>query len=327
MSKYLITGGCGFIGSHLSAELIKGGHQIRVLDNLSTGKRENLPAGCEIVVGEVTNSGLVRSCMREVDGCFHLAAMTSSKLGCANWINSNQTNLNGTINVLDAARDSEIPVVYASSSAVYGDNAELSLTEQARLRPLTNYGADKVSSELHARVANLIYGVPTTGLRFFNVYGPGQNPKLSHSSVVSIFVDRLLRDQPLHIYGDGEQIRDFIYIDDVVHFLCEAMGKNDRGPAVYNVCSGEAVSINQLARSAMSILDVNLPIVHKPSRKGDIRGVLGDPSLARQNLGVKAHYRLADGLYTFIKHEQKMRMASHHVLPSVQLTSQACFLR
>lgn len=327
MADYLITGGCGFIGAHLANNLIKEGHCVRVLDNLSTGDRKVLNEECELVLGDVMNSALVRQCMKGVDGCFHLAAASSAKKFTGNWIGMHQTNLSGSINVLDAACQESTPVVYASSSAVYGDNAELLLKEQDRLHPLTAYGADKMSSELHARVAAMEHGLPTTGLRFFNVYGPGQSPAMPHSGVVSVFVDRLLQGKTVHIYGDGEQIRDFIYVGDVVRFLREAMDKCGSGPDIYNVCTGESVSINQLARSAMSILNVNLPIEHHPSRKGDTRGFVGDPSLAGQYLRVSARSRMAEGLYKYIKHEQEINRTIVHAAIQVQMPSQACFLR
>jgi UDP-glucose 4-epimerase len=327
MADYLITGGCGFIGAHLANNLAEEGHYVRVLDNLSTGNEDILNEECDLVVGDVTDGVLVHQCMKGMDGCFHLAAVTSAKKLTGNSMGMHQTNLSGSINVLDAACEENTPVVYASSSAVYGDNAELLLKEQDRLCPLTAYGADKVGSELHARVAALVHGLPTTGLRFFNVYGPGQSPTLPDSGVVSVFVDRLLRGKAVHIYGDGEQIRDFIYVGDAVRFLRKAMDKVGSGPPIYNVCTGEPVSINQLARSAMSILNVNIPVVYEPSRKGDTRGFVGDPSLAGQYIRASAHYRLAEGLYKYIKHEQAMNRIIDHVLMQVQMPSQACFLR
>lgn len=327
MADYLITGGCGFIGAHLAKNLIKEGHGVRVLDNLSTGSREVLNEECELVVGDVSDNDMVRQSMKGMDGCFHLAATTSVKKLTRNWIDMHQTNLSGSINVLHAACLKKTPIVYASSSAVYGDNAELLLNEKNRLLPLTAYGADKVGSELHARVVAMEHGLPTTGLRFFNVYGPGQSPALPYSGVVSVFVDRLLRGKAVHIYGDGEQIRDFIYVGDVVRFLREAMDKVGSGSPIYNVCTGEPVSINQLARSAMSILNVNLPVMHQASRKGDTRGFVGDPSLAGQYLQVSARYRLAEGLYKYIKHEQKSHRRIDYSAMQVQMPSQACFLR
>jgi UDP-glucose 4-epimerase len=312
MAYYLITGGCGFIGAHLANNLLEDGHFIRVLDNLSMGNKEALNQDCDLVVGDVRDSSLVRQCMTGMNGCFHLAAVAPAKKFMSNYISMHQTNLSGSINVLDAACDENTPVIYASSSAVYGDNAEPLLKEHYRLSPLTAYGADKVGCELHAKVAAMAYDLPTIGLRFFNVYGPGQSPALPHSSVVSVFIDRLLRGKAVHTYGDGEQIQDFIYVGDAVRFLRKAMEKVGSGPTIYNVCSGESVSINQLAKCAMSILNVNLPIVHQPCRKGDTRGFVGDPSLAGQYLQVSTRYRLAEGLYKYIQHEQGINRIINH---------------
>ncbi len=329
MASYLITGGCGFIGAHLALDLAREGHGVRVLDNFSTGSREKLPAGCELMAGDVADGRLVHECMQGMDGCFHLAAMASVPDFNGNWLSTHRTNQSGTINVLDAARRRKTPVVYASSAAVYGDNAEIPLTESSALRPLTAYGADKLGSELHARVAGLVHRVPNMGLRFFNVYGPGQDPASPYSGVISIFVDRLLRGETLIVYGDGQQTRDFIYVGDVVRFLRSAMHKVGCSPAVFNVCTGESVSINQLARSLMSILGLRLPIAHGPSRKMDIRVSMGDPSHAGRRLGISACHSLAEGLRLFIQHEQGERCEEVRVRETnpLQPSSQACFLR
>ena len=202
MTCFLVTGGCGFIGSHLVESLVNEGHKVRVLDDLSTGKRENVPAQCEVVVGSVTDNQLVRDCMTDIDGCFHLAAIASVQESNENWLGTHEVNLTGTINVFDACRKNRTPVVYASSAAVYGDNAEMPLKESSGVRPLTAYGADKLACELHAQVASLVHSVPTSGMRFFNVYGPRQNLSSAYSGVISIFVDRILRHEPLCIYGD-----------------------------------------------------------------------------------------------------------------------------
>jgi UDP-glucose 4-epimerase len=327
MADYLITGGCGFIGAHLANNLVEEGHSVRVLDNLCTGNEDAISEEYELVVGDVMDSGLVHQCMKGMDGCFHLAAVVPTKKFTVNSIGMHQTNLCGSINVLDAACKEKTAVVYASSSAVYGDNAELLLKEQDKLCPLTAYGADKVAFELHARVAAMAHCLPITGLRFFNVYGPGQSPALPDSGVVSVFVDHLLRDRAVHIYGDGQQVRDFIYVGDAVRFLRKAMDKVGTGPLIYNVCTGQSVSINQLVQSAMSILNVNLPILHEPSRKGDTSGFVGDPSLAGKYLRTSARYRLAEGLYKYIKHEQALNHIIDHAAMPIQIPSQACFLR
>lgn len=312
MKKYLITGGCGFIGSHLAESLLSDGHAVRILDNLSTGKRENAPAGCELVIGDVVDATVVNRCMQDVDGCFHLAAVASVQLSNEDWVGTHNTNQTASINVFDAARGNRTPVVYASSAAVYGDNADMPLKENAALRPLTAYGADKLGSELHARVASLVHGVPTTGLRFFNVYGPRQDPSSPYSGVISIFVDRVLKGESLDVFGDGQQIRDFIYVGDVVRFLRVAMAHCDRTPAAYNVCTGESVSIEMLANMVMSIVGTRVAIRHRPARKGDIRVSVGDPALSRKTLGVTAEEHLGEGLRKLIDYvvAQQQRLLS-----------------
>ncbi len=323
MANYLITGGCGFIGSHLVKNLIRDGHRVRVLDNLSTGKAENIRGQCELVIGDVNHVEQVNECLEEMDGCFHLAAVKPVKHPWGLLESKRQDNLNGAINVLDAACRYHKPVVYASSSNVYGDNAELPLKEYSRLRPYSTFAVDTLGAEMQARVASLTHGISTTGLRLFNVYGPGQ----PESGVVAAFIYRLLKNKPLHVYGDGEQVRDFLYIDDAVRLLRLAMGQRNKEPQVFNACSGSAITINQLARSAMSILGMQQEVVHKPSRKGDLRGHVGDPSLARQRLGFSAQYRLADGLYRYIQNTQDLYPSPISCSGWDQASSQDCFLR
>ena len=221
MALYLITGGCGFIGSHLAEDLLAQGHSVRVIDNLSTGKISNLPASrvptdCELVIGDITDKARLEQCFDGVDYCFHLAAIASVQLSNEDWAGTHQVNLTGSINVFDAARMRQVPVVYASSAAVYGDNAESPLTESAVLRPLTAYGADKLGSELHARVASFVHSVPTTGLRFFNVYGPRQDSSSPYSGVISIFAEKSIAagiDQYLWRWRPGQGLH-----------LCERCG-------------------------------------------------------------------------------------------------------
>lgn len=302
MANYLITGGCGFIGSHLADSLLKDGHEVRILDNLSTGRKNNVPRECRIIVGDVEDCAIVHSCMKDVDGCFHLAAISSELASNEYCAVTHQTNQTGSINIFDAARQEGTPVVYASSSEVYGDNADFPLKETSLARPLTAYGVDKLGSEFHARVASLMYDVPTLGLRFYNVYGPRQNLLPPYSGVISIFVDRLLNGEGVTIFGDGEQVRDFIYISDVVHFLRASMIKIRCNPIVLNVCTGDPVSINQLANMVMSIVGKRLPIEHQLSRNGDVRVSIGDPSYAKQHLGLEADYSITEGLQILIEY-------------------------
>lgn len=310
MALYLITGGCGFIGSHLAEELLAGGHRVRIIDNLSTGKMSNLPENvvperCEVVVGDVSQKQVVDQCFADVDFCFHLAAIASVQLSNEDWAGTHRANLTASINVFNAARDKQVPVVYASSAAVYGDNAETPLKESAILRPLTAYGADKLGSELHARVASLVHSVPTTGLRFFNVYGPRQDASSPYSGVISIFTSKVSRQQALTIYGDGEQIRDFIYVKDVVQYLLSAMARVSLTPSTFNVCTGRNTSINQLAKTIMSVSGKRVDISYLAARKGDIRVSVGAPHLAERQLEFRATESLASGLRKLIDFENR----------------------
>src|SRR5690348_8458986 len=189
MSTWLVIGGAGFIGSHLCDALLARGDSVRVLDDLSTGRLANLPPGVRFIQGDVADPACVSAAMAGVDGCFHLAAIASVEKGVTDWLGTHRANLTGTITVLDAIRrqGSRIPVVYASSAAVYGDAAAMPITEATPCRPLSAYGADKFGGELHAAVGTQVHGIPTAGLRFFNVYGPRQDPKSPYSGVISIF--------------------------------------------------------------------------------------------------------------------------------------------
>lgn len=300
MRTFLVTGGCGFIGSHLVDALLAEGHTVRVLDDLSTGKRSNLDSRAELIIGDVGDKTTVREAINGADGCFHLAAVSSVEKSIEDWTGTHVTNLTGAINVFDAARtcrgQEPAAVVYASSAAVYGDNASMPLTEGAAPRPLTAYGADKLGCEQHARVAGLIHQVPTTGFRFFNVYGPRQDPHSPYSGVISIFAERILSGQSITVFGDGQQIRDFIYVSDIVSFLLAGMKCASTSAPVYNACTGSGTNIVQLARSLASVNGISVDIKTAPARAGDIRVSLGDPNLAQAKLGVQANVNLGAGL-------------------------------
>jgi UDP-glucose 4-epimerase len=299
LPTYLVTGGLGFIGSHLCAALQARGDKIRILDDLSTGRRDNAPSEAEIVIGDVADEQLVKKVMASVDGCFHLAAVASVQKANEEWVATHRANLTGSICVFDAARQAKnsgpIPVVYASSAAVYGDNPHQPLDEKTATRPLSAYGADKLGSELHGLVASHVHGVATTGLRFFNVYGPRQDPKSPYSGVIAILADRLRARAPIDIFGDGLQSRDFIYVTDVVKYLLAAMAKPS-GAQVFNVCTGRDTTILDLARTMADIKGIKPEIRHLSPRPGDIRHSLGNPAAAEKALGVKAATPLRDGL-------------------------------
>jgi len=298
LSSYLVTGGCGFIGSHLADALVEAGHSIRILDDLSTGKRDNAPASADVIVGDVGDLETVRGAMQGMDGCFHLAAIASVVRSNEDWLGTHRANLTGTINVFEAARNNgaPLPVVYVPSAAIYGDNQDVPLAEIARPKPLTAYGADKLGCELHARVAHAVHNVSTTGFRFFNIFGPRQDPASPYSGVISIFANRIREGQPLTIHGDGEQSRDFVYVRDAVRFMVKGMERLPAAPEIFNVCRGTGTSINGLADILFRIAGKTVEIRHADPREGDIRLSVGDPSHARTHLGVVVETEIEDGL-------------------------------
>jgi UDP-glucose 4-epimerase len=300
MALYLVTGGAGFIGSHLADALLARGDRVRVLDDLSTGKRENLDPRADLIVGDVADAACVAKAMENVDGCFHLAAIASVQLGNQDWLGTHRTNLTGAITVFDAARraksDGPVPVVYASSAAVYGDSIEMPLAETASTRPLSAYGADKLGCELHARVAGEVHGIRTVGCRFFNVYGPRQDPGSPYSGVISIFFNRIKSGEGITVFGDGGQTRDFIYVADVVQALIAAMLQEKTRTAVFNICTGRTTSLLELAAAVQRVFGREPGITFAEGRVGDIRESLGDPALAHTILGFEANIRLEDGL-------------------------------
>ncbi|MEI6161091.1 MAG: NAD-dependent epimerase/dehydratase family protein [Roseococcus sp.] len=299
MALYLITGGAGFIGSHLADALIARGDQVRVLDDLSTGKLENLPRGAEFIEGDVADTAVVQRAMQGVAGCFHLAAIASVARSNEDWLGTHRTNLTGTVTVLDAARAADrTPVVYASSAAIYGNPASMPIAESTQAQPLTAYGADKLGSELHAAIAWQVHGVPTFGCRFFNVYGPRQDPLSPYSGVISIFARRVASGEELTINGDGEQLRDFVYVADVVRHLLGGMALLRRAPqaTVINVCTGRATSLLELLASLERVCGRAARRRFGPERQGDIRLSLGDPARATALLGLSATTRLDQGL-------------------------------
>ena len=300
MARFLVTGGAGFIGSHLVHALLGEGHVVRVLDDLSSGNLKNLPQQVELIEADVTDPAAVDSALDGVDGCFHLAAIASVARSHREWLRTHQVNLTGTINVFDQARASrrhrEVPVVYASTAAIYGNCGNFRVDEESPAAPLSAYGADKHACELHARVAGAIHGLPTVGLRFFNLYGPRQDPLSPYSGVVSIFADRLLRGEPVEIYGDGEQARDFTFISDAVCALRHAMRAATTSAFVFNVCTGKATSVRDLAQTVAELCGTELIVHHRPARCGEVRISIGDPQRATERLGFTAQTTLSDGL-------------------------------
>jgi UDP-glucose 4-epimerase len=304
VTAWLVTGGAGFIGSHLCEALLARGDTVRVLDDLSTGRRENLPPGVELIEGDVADLPAVCRAVAGVAGCFHLAAIASVERGATDWLGTHRTNLTGAITLFDAIRrlPAPIPVVYASSAAVYGDAAALPIVEATACRPLSAYGADKYGCELHARVASHVHGIPTVGLRLFNVYGPRQDPRSPYSGVISIFCERIRRRVPIEIFGDGQQTRDFVFVTDVVAAMIAAMRAQGVGRVqppsapVFNVCTGIAVSVLDLGRTIAELVGTGLNATHKPPRAGEIRHSTGSPALSRATLTLPEPVTLRSGL-------------------------------
>lgn len=304
---YTITGGCGFIGAHLAHALITRGDRVRIIDDLSTGKRSAPPPQAEVIVGDIADAAAMNRAVAGADGVFHLAAIASVERCNRAWRQSHRTNLFGTVTVFEAARDAAeqpLPVAFASSAAIYGVSEMMPIVEDDPKQPLSPYGADKLGAELHAGPAAELFDLPSTACRFFNVYGPGQDPSSPYSGVISIFADRLAAGQDVTIYGDGEQSRDFIYVADVVAGLIASMdrmraaqdaGEKARFDAI-NFCTGRSVTVNELAATLRDLAGTRATIAHAEARDGDIRHSLGDPQRMARLLGLRAKTSLEEGL-------------------------------
>ncbi|RCK43093.1 hypothetical protein TH25_22370 [Thalassospira profundimaris] len=309
MATYLITGGAGFIGSHLADRLLANGDQVRVLDDLSTGHRDNLSTEANLIVGSICDPNAIRDSMAGCDGVFHLAAVASVQKSIDCWAETHQVNSQGAVNVFEAAKNAgKIPVVFASSAAIYGDNAAIPLSETETPRPISFYGADKRANEVHAGLAASAYDMRFAGLRFFNVYGPRQDPSSPYSGVISIFVNLALANRQLQIFGTGEQTRDFVFVADVATALHRAMAYLHRTPKgcfiTANVCRGQEVSILDLAREITRLAgNTDEPAFHD-ARPGDIMRSVGDPSRLHNDIGHRADISLEDGLRALLDWEE-----------------------
>lgn len=317
MTTYTITGGAGFIGSHLADALLARGHHVRVLDDFSTGRAENLDPRCEVLRGDVCDPAAVRRALVGASGCFHLAAVASVVRANEDWLGTHRVNLGGTITVYDAARAlGGLPVVYASSAAVYGNVTGLA-REDAVPAPRTAYGADKLGSEQHAAVGLLVHGVPSVGFRFFNVYGPRQDPSSPYSGVISIFANAITSGQPVTLHGDGSQTRDFVFVGDVVQHLLAGMRHlaDHPGAHVLNVCTGQETSVAELAH-AIGAATGRQPVIRRgPPRAGDIAQSVGSPQLAILTLGFKERTSLARGLAATLAAILPAQKSPEHAAP------------
>ena len=309
MTLYLVTGGAGFIGSHLVEALAKRGARVRVLDDFSTGRRENLAAvvnQIELLEGDVSDPDVARRAVAGCDYVLHLAAVASVQASLEDPRRVHRVNVNGTLNVLDAARaDGVRCVVLASTTALYGDHTALPLREELPPRPLSPYAASKATGEAYCSAFHASYGLPTVALRFFNVYGPRQDPTNPYSGVISIFANRMSRGERPTIYGDGRQTRDFVYVADVVRALLLACEREEAIGSVFNVASGRQTSILQLAEELNHVLGVDLTPTLGPARAGEVRFSQGDAGRARKALGWQPQVSLREGLAYLIEAEYR----------------------
>lgn len=299
-TKYLITGGAGFIGSHIAEALLDKGESVRIFDNFATGKTSNLAVlkgGAQIIEGDLRDLDSVRSAVQGVEVVFHQGALASVPRSIADPISSLETNINGTQNVLLAARDAGVRrVVYASSSSVYGDTPALPKNEEMRTNPMSPYALHKLAGELLCGVFTRIYNLETVALRYFNVFGPRQDPNSEYSAVIPRFLTALMEKRRPIIFGDGEQTRDFTFIANVVEAnLLAANAPQAVGRAV-NIGCGEQISLNNVLRIAGELLGVTVDTEYREPRPGDVRDSLADISLARQLLGYKPIVSFGVGL-------------------------------
>jgi len=300
MAKCLVTGGAGFIGSHLVTALVARGDEVVVLDDLSTGKRENLAAVADrvrLVVGSITDPAATKACCEGVDVVFHQAALASVPRSVADPVLTNHVNVDGTLQLLVAARDAGVRrVVYAASSSAYGETEELPKRESMPACPLSPYAVQKYVGELYCSVFSRLYGLSTIGLRYFNVFGPRQDPQSQYAAVVPIFITRLLRGEAPTIHGDGGQSRDFTYVRNVVAANLLAAAAPDPGGRTVNVACGDRVSLNDLYRRLQALTGGTVAAIHGPPRPGDVRHSQADITLARELIGFQPVADLETGL-------------------------------
>lgn len=300
MDRYLVTGGAGFIGSHLVETLLREGQQVRVFDNFSTGSEHNLApfAGdVELVRGDIRDLDAVRQAVAGVDVVLHQAALPSVQRSVQDPLTANDVNVNGTLNMLVAARDANARrVVFASSSSVYGDSPSLPKVEDMPTDPLSPYAVSKLAGERYCMVWSNVYGLPTVALRYFNVFGPRQDPRSDYAAVIPRFATAMLAGRAPAIYGDGQQSRDFTYIANVVGANLAAARAPSDISGFYNVACGERISLLDLVDAINELLGTNIKALHEAQRAGDVRHSQASIDKIGAELGWKPAIDFATGL-------------------------------
>jgi UDP-glucose 4-epimerase len=300
MRKCLVTGGAGFVGSHMVDGLLARGWHVRVLDDFSTGKKSNLEAVAphiEIVSGSITDLGSVERAVEGREAIFHLAALASVARSVEDPIGSHAACATGTLHVLDAARRAGVRrIVYAASSSAYGDTPGAVRTEDDPLAPLSPYAAAKLAGEHYCRCFTSVYGLETVRLRFFNIFGPRQDASSPYSGVIALFIAAMVEGRTPLINGDGLQSRDFTYVDNAVQALLRAADAPAAAGNVYNIGNGVSTSVLELVKQLLQLLGTNLQPSHGPARAGDVRHSQADITRARRDLGYAPAVSFADGL-------------------------------
>lgn len=311
MALYLVTGGAGFIGSALVRELLRRGECVRVVDNFLTGRRQNLAElGSQIELWEedIANLKRLRPALEGVDYVLHHAALPSVPRSVQDPATSNRANVEGTLNVLMAARDAKVKrVVYAASSSAYGDTPTLPKQETMPPNPLSPYAVSKLTGEMYASVFHKVYGLETVSLRYFNIFGPRQDPTSPYSGVLSLFISSLLQGKGPTIFGDGEQSRDFTYVENAVEACLLACAASQAAGRVLNIAMGERHTLNEVLTTLQRILGTKLEPIHAAPRPGDILHSQADIRQARQYLNYQPKVSFEDGLARTVKWYQENR--------------------
>jgi UDP-glucose 4-epimerase len=306
--RYLVTGGAGFIGSHIVEELVNLGEEVRVLDNLYSGKVENIKEfmdGITFIKGDIRDTDTVKKAVKGVNVILHQAAVPSVPRSVAEPKYTNDVNVNGTLELLVAARDEKIErFVYASSSSVYGDTPTLPKVENMTPQPLSPYAAQKLMGEHYARVFHGVYGLPTLGLRYFNIFGPRQDPNSEYAAVVPKFITKMLEKEAPIIYGDGEQSRDFTFVKNAVRANLLAVKSEDGFGESMNISTGERLTVNELSKIVGEIVGVDIEPIHDPPRDGDVKHSLGDIKKAKRLIGYDVEIDFKEGISRTVKSYQ-----------------------
>jgi nucleoside-diphosphate-sugar epimerase len=297
MANYLVTGGAGFIGSHLSEELIKRGHRVRVADNFVTGYRHNLRQGVELMEADLADPEAARRAVEGIDYVLHEAAIPSVPRSVANPVESHRANVDGTLNILVAAKDAKVKrLVFAGSSSVYGDTPTLPKSEDMPHNPLSPYALHKQLGEQYAQMFTRLYGLETVTTRYFNVFGPRQDPTSPYSGVISLFIKALLEGTRPVIHGDGGQTRDFTYVGNVVDGVLRAAETPGVSGEVFNVATSSRVSLNELLAVLKKIVGSDAQPIYHEARTGDVRHSQADITKAQRMLGYQPTVGLEEGL-------------------------------